>query len=243
MISLIIPLFNEEENLKLYPEELFPVVNNISKKYNIKFEYVFIDDGSSDNTLREIKNLTQDLKFYKIIHHDKNQGMGAAIKTGIKNSSGDCIICMDADLTFRPENIENLLIEFFKTNADCVSGSPYLEKDDLVDVDSYRLFLSKSINLLYRILLRKKITSISPIFRLYKMSALKDLNIVSNNFEINAEILSKLIINGKTIVEVPVPLYKRRYGYSKINVKKEIINNLKLIAKIIKVKYFRTAWD
>jgi len=75
------------------------------------------------------------------------------------------------------------------------------------------------------------------------MSALKDLNIVSNNFEINAEILSKLIINGKTIVEVPVPLYKRRYGYSKINVKKEIINNLKLIAKIIKVKYFRTAWD
>lgn len=243
MISLVIPLFNEEENLQLYNKELFPVVNNISRKYNTEFEYVFVNDGSSDRTLEIVKDISQSLPSYKIISHERNRGLGAAIRTGITESSGDYIVCMDADLTFRPENIEDLLVEFFRTNADCVSGSPFLEKDHLKDIDSHRLFLSKSINVLYRLLLGKRITSISPIFRLYKKTALKDLNLVSNNFNINAEILSKLIINGKVVTEIPVPLYKRRFGYSKINVKKEIANNIKLIGKIVKVKYFGRSWD
>lgn len=243
MISLIIPLFNEEENINLYREDLFPIVKKISEKYNVEFEYIFVDDGSSDNTRGMLENVSYDLKNWKLISHDRNRGLGAAIKTGIENSNGDCIICMDADLTFRPENIEDLLIKFVKTNADCISGSPYLEKEHIMDIEPHRLFLSKSINLIYRILLGKRITAISPIFRLYKKSVFRDMELKSNNFEINAEILSKLIINGKTVEEIPVPLYKRRYGYSKINVKKEIINNILLIGKIVKVKYFHGSWS
>jgi len=243
MISLIIPLFNEEENINLYREDLFPVVKKISEKYNVEFEYIFVDDGSSDNTREMLEKVSYDLEYWKLISHDRNRGLGAAIKTGIENSSGDCIICMDADLTFRPEHIEDLLIHFFKTNADCISGSPYLEKEHIMDIEPHRLLLSKSVNLIYRVLLGKRITAVSPIFRLYKKSVFRDMELKSNNFEINAEILSKIIINGKTVEEIPVPLYKRRYGYSKINVKKEIINNIILIGKIVKVKYFHGSWS
>lgn len=243
MISLIIPLFNEEENINLYREDLFPVVKKISEKYNVEFEYIFVDDGSSDNTREMLEKVSYDLEYWKLISHDRNRGLGAAIKTGIENSGGDCIICMDADLTFRPENIEDLLIHFFKTNADCISGSPYLEKEHIMDIEPHRLLLSKSVNLIYRVLLGKRITAVSPIFRLYKKSVFRDMELKSNNFEINAEILSKIIINGKTVEEIPVPLYKRRYGYSKINVKKEIINNIILIGKIVKVKYFHGSWS
>jgi hypothetical protein len=67
--------------------------------------------------------------------------------------------------------------------------------------------------------------------------------ITSGNYEINAEILSKLIIQGKRVVEVPVPLLKRKFGVSKINVLKEIKNNIILLYKIVKTKYFHLVWN
>jgi hypothetical protein len=68
------------------------------------------------------------------------------------------------------------------------------------------------------------------------------MNITSNNFEINAEIISKLLINGKIVVEVPVPLLKRKYGVSKINIRKEMTNYIFLMYRIFKTKYLHSAW-
>ena len=110
------------------------------------------------------------------------------------------------------------------------------------EVTPFRLLMSKSVNFLYRVLLGSKITCVSPIFRLYRTKLLRDLNITSNNFEINAEIISKLLIIGKTVVEVPVPLLKRKYGTSKINVRKEIANYMRLMWKIFKTKYLHKEW-
>ena len=149
---------------------------------------------------------------------------------------------MDADLTFRPVDVEKLLAKFTETHADCISGSPYLENGLMEEVTPFRLLMSKSVNFLYRVLLGSKITCVSPIFRLYRTKLLRDLNITSNNFEINAEIISKLLIIGKTVVEVPVPLLKRKYGTSKINVRKEIANYMRLMWKIFKTKYLHKEW-
>jgi hypothetical protein len=68
------------------------------------------------------------------------------------------------------------------------------------------------------------------------------MNITSNNFEINAEIISKLIISGKKVVEIPVPLLKRKHGESKINIKKEVKNNILLLFKIFETKYLHREW-
>lgn len=242
MISLIIPLYNEEENVKIYPKELFPVVDQIAMDFNEKLEYVFVDDGSNDHTLITLNEITKGRTDIKINAHGINRGLGAAIKTGIRYSGGDLIICMDADLTFRPENIRDLLSGYYETHADCVSGSPYLHEGHMGSVAAHRALISKSINVIYRLLLGARITAISPIFRLYTKSAIGSISISSNNFEINAEILAKLLMSGKKIHEVPVPLYQRRFGVSKINIRKEIVNNIKLIYKIINVKYFHASW-
>jgi hypothetical protein len=132
--------------------------------------------------------------------------------------------------------------KYHETHADCISGSPYLEKGLMEEVTPFRLLMSKSVNFLYRLLLGGKITCVSPIFRLYKRSVLIEMKISSRNFEINAEIISKLLIEGKKVVEVPVPLLKRKYGESKINIKKEIKNNILLLFKIINTKYFHQEW-
>jgi len=113
----------------------------------------------------------------------------------------------------------------------------------LEEVTPLRFFLSASVNFLYRLLLGKKITSVSPIFRLYKREELEKITISSSNFEINAEIISKFIIAKKNVVEVPVPLLRRKYGYSKINIRKEIKNNIIILFKIFRTKYLHSEWE
>jgi dolichol-phosphate mannosyltransferase len=242
MISLIFPLYNERDNVTHYPADLFPIIDDIAQKTNERFEFIFIDDGSRDDTVEQLREITLGRRDVKILVHKKNSGMGTAIKTGLLASRADLIITMDADLTFRPVDVIKLIEKYRETNADCISGSPYLENGLMEEVTPFRLLMSKTVNFLYRMLLGSRITCVSPIFRLYKRKILIEMDITSRNFEINAEIISKLLIQGKTVVEVPVPLLKRKFGESKINIKKEIKNYLLLLYKIFKTKYLHQDW-
>jgi dolichol-phosphate mannosyltransferase len=243
MISFIIPLFNEAENARLYPERLFPIAGPIVERYGETCEYILVDDGSMDTTLDELNKLKVLLKNVIVVSHGVNRGMGIAVRTGLAHSKGDLVIMMDSDLTYRPEDIDKLLKAYRETGADCISASPYRGKDLSAGISSpFRLFISKSVNYLYQVLLQYDLTCVSGIFRLYKKKALDELTLESNNFEICAEIISKLILNGKSVHEVGVKVYSREYGESKLNVKKEVVNNLRILSKIFKVKYIRQKW-
>ena len=242
MISIIVPLYNERDNVIHYNNDLFPIIDDIGKKFDEKFEFIFVDDGSRDDTVERLNQITGNRLDIQILKHEKNRGMGNAIKTGLTSCNGNLVITMDADLTFRPVDISILIQKYRETYADCISGSPYLEKGLMEEVTPFRLLMSKSVNFLYRLLLGSQISCVSPIFRLYKRSVLNEMDITSSNYEINAEIISKLIISGKNVVEVPVPLLKRKYGVSKINFLKEIKNYILLLYKIIKTKYLHKDW-
>jgi len=244
MISIVIPLYNEEENAALYPEKLFPIVELIAKQYNEDCEFVLVDDGSQDATLEVLHGLQKNQTNVIVVPHGVNKGMGAAVKTGFAHSSGNLIITMDSDLTYRPDDIDKLLAAYTETGDDCISASPYRGKDLANEITSpFRFFISKSVNFLYKILLRNDITCVSAIFRLYKKEALEGMTFESNNFEIDAEIISKLILNGKTVKEIGVKLYVREFGESKLYVKKEVINNLKILSKIFKSQYLKKKWE
>ncbi|MDP3395072.1 MAG: glycosyltransferase family 2 protein [Methanoregula sp.] len=244
MISIIIPLFNEVDNARLYPERLFPIVGPIIEKYGETCEYILVDDGSRDTTLNELNKLKDRQKNVVVVPHGVNKGMGVAVRTGLTYCNGDLVIMMDSDLTYRPEDIEKLLAAYSETGADCISASPYLGKDLAKEISSpFRLFISKSVNFLYRVLLQDDLTCVSGIFRLYKKRALDDLTLDSKNFEICAEIISKLILNGKSVHEIGVKVYTREFGESKLNVKKEVVNNLRILSKIFKTKYLMRKWQ
>jgi dolichol-phosphate mannosyltransferase len=243
MISIIIPLFNERDNVVQYPADLFPVIDTIAEQCHETFEYVMVDDGSRDDTLAQLRSVAAGRQDVTFLSHAVNSGMGTAIKTGIAHARGDLVITMDSDLTFRPEDVKKLIVAYRKTGADCVSGSPYLEPGLMEEVTPFRLFLSRSINFLYRLLLHGNISCVSPIFRLYRKKIFDEITVTSKNFEINAEIISKLLIAGRTVVEVPVPLKKRRHGSSKINISKEAKNYLLLLYKIFLTKYLHREWQ
>ncbi len=243
MISIVVPLYNERENIITYDSLLFPVVDSIAESARFAVEYIMVDDGSQDDTLLQLQMMESMRKDVRVIAHGTNKGMGAAVRTGINHSNGNLIVTIDSDLTFRPAEIGRLIEAYNRTGADCVSGSPYLFKNPVNDVSFVRLVLSRAVNSLYRMMLGSNITSVSPIFRLYKREALCAMDIESNGFDINAEILAKLIIHNKKVVEIPVALHRRERGESKINVKREINNHVRLLLKIFKVKYLGVRWS
>jgi len=244
MISILIPLFNEAENARRYPERLFSVAGAIIERHGDISEYIFVDDGSRDTTHAELDKLATLQKNVVVVSYPKNKGMGSAIRTGLAYCSGQLVIMMDSDLTYHPEDIEKLLTAYEETGADCISASPYRRRDLAKEIASpFRLFVSKSVNFFYRVLLREDITCMSGIFRLYRKKALDEITLESNNFEICAEILAKLILNKKSVHEIGVKVYNREFGKSKLNVKKEILNNLRILFKIFKAKYLGRRWQ
>ena len=243
MISIVIPLYNERENILTYKDELFQKIDDIAGVTGESFQYVLVDDGSLDDTYPLLQNLARERTDVTVLTNGMNKGMGAAIKHGLQHCRGDLIVTMDSDLTFRPEDVKGLIDAYRRSHPDCVSGSPYLGRGLMEEVTFFRYLLSKTVNSLYRILLGAKITYVSPIFRLYKKDVLDAMCIQSDNFEINAEILAKLILSGKSVVEIPVKLHTRKYGESKIDINKEIVNHVRLLTRIAKIRVFKGDWD
>lgn len=187
------------------------------------------------NTLRKLE---EKYPFIRIVRHRENKGLASAIKTGIDNVKGELTVTIDADFTFHPSQIKNLLDCFQKEDIDIVIGSPALSEGYSNDIPRYRIWLSNIGRMLYNIALGEKLTAVTPIFRLYKTEELRKIELnpkptPQGGFSINAEILAKLLFNGCKVVEIPANLTVREYGESKLNNLREIVSQLILVSKII----------
>lgn len=212
--------------------ELWPVLERL----NFDFEVVVVDDGSVDKTVEELKKINK--PQLRLVVYSPHKGLGAAVRAGITASTGDYTVVLDSDFTFHPNLIPALLTALqANPQADFIIGSPNLGGYG-ENIPAWRMFVSKVANAVYRILLGKPITSINQIFRLYKTEELKDLSLEAIGFDINAEILFKLVFRGKKFIEVPAKLTSRIYGTSKLNYVREIRRHFILILKIIKWKLF-----
>ncbi len=230
MISFIFPAFNEAENIKRFTTEVMPVFDQLGESYEI----IIVDDGSRDETAAVARGLNH--PAVRLVQHDRNRGLGAAIRTGIKEAKGDIVITMDSDLTFSPTLVAPMLERFRRGDVDVVSGSPKLAGFGK-DIPSYRVFVSHAATLIYRLVMGARVTTVSPIFRLYKREQLLSLPLQSTGFDINAEILFYLIRNGARIAEIPAPLTQRLHGESKLNYRKEMIRHLRLLRRMLALRF------
>jgi dolichol-phosphate mannosyltransferase len=225
-ISFLLPCFDEQDNIRYIEDELFPIVSSYDH------EVIFVDDGSSDRTGELLEELRGRHPRVTVLRHERNRGLGAAIRTGLEHATGELAVVLDSDLTFHPAQIPDLLERFREGDADCVVGSPALQGYDRA-IPRYRVLLSRSVNRIYRVVLGEDITGVSTIFRLYKVPQIRELALRSDGFEINAEIVAKLLLARRTVVEVPARLTQRRFGESKLNNVREARNHLRLIGRIL----------
>lgn len=116
MISIIVPCFNEQEVIPIFFDEL----EKTRKKINTDFEYIFIDDGSTDGTLDVIRSLSKEKNYVRFISFSRNFGKESALYAGLKASNGSLVTVMDADLQDPPELLPQMIELIETTDVDCV---------------------------------------------------------------------------------------------------------------------------
>ncbi len=231
--SIIIPCYNEEAGIPHLSEKLTGPLKTISEKYTP--ELIFVDDGSTDKTNELLHHHFSKLPNTKIIKHEQNKNLGAALKTGFSYATGDYIAALDSDCTYHPQLLTTMM-EMFDTNTDIVTVSPYHPKGKVNNVPAYRIFLSKSISRIYRILLSSDLYTFTAMVRVYKKPVIQNIQFKSNTFLSVTEIMIKSLLKGYHVKELPAELNVRKFGASKMKTFRVIIDHLGLIGRIIRYK-------
>lgn len=215
-LSVIIPVYNEESTVG----ELLRRVIAVKLPADIKKEIVVVDDGSSDKTSKVLSEFEIKKLKFKIIRHKKNLGKGAAVRTGVKNSTGDLMLIQDADLEYDPDDYSKLLVPFFKKNASVVYGSrlinyPLRFWGKNKTILPFHLIANKFLTGLTNLLYGSNLTDMETCFKVFKKEIIRQLDLKSDKFDIEPEITAKILKKGITIAEVPVKVSPRTYKEGK----------------------------
>ncbi len=218
MLSVILPCHNEKASVARFSDELFPALDALG----VPREVIAVDDGSSDGTGGELRNLAAERRDFRALVYEHRRGLGAALRTGFAAASGDWIATLDADMTFHPSQLRAMLDCQQATGADMVCGSPFISAAGAVQVRWWRRWPSLLVNGFFRRICGPQLTAYTPIFRLYRAEVLRSLRLESTGFEINAEIAARLLAAGRPVAEVPAVLTARRQGLSKLSPLREL---------------------
>ncbi len=197
-ISVVVPLMNEEDNIKYLIEE----VDKALKDFD--YELILVDDGSTDNTVEEIKKYMNDKT--KLVILNRNYGQTSAMAAGIEVANGDIIVTIDGDLQNDPSDIP-MMIEKLKEGYDVVAGIRAKRQDEPL-----RKFLSKIANKIIRKITGVYISDYGCTLKVFKKDVAKNLQLYGELHRF-IPILAKMY--GAKITEVPVKHHERKFGKSK----------------------------
>jgi glycosyltransferase involved in cell wall biosynthesis len=233
-ISIIIPVFNEEFTILKVLKKIKEVQKNISQD----FEIIVINDGSTDNTIKILKE--NEIFYDKLIDVSINRGKGNAINEGFKNSSGDIILIQDADLEYNPEEYQKLLMPFQKFNADVVFGSRFKSSEINRVLFFWHSLANKMITLVSNVFSDLNLTDVETGYKVFKKDIIKEINIEEKRFGFEIEITHK-IANLKPkpkIFEVGISYNGRTYAEGKKIGIKDAVRAMYCIIKFGFIKRF-----
>ena len=201
-ISVVLPAYNEEENIK---NTLSNCINFLSKKFE-DYEIIAVNDGSSDLTKVEIEKMMHENSRIELIDHSVNQGYGAALNSGFECASKDYIFLMDSDGQFDIKDID--LMTPFVTGQNVVLGYRKNRADNFIRSLNAYLY-----NLYIKLLFGLRVKDIDCAFKLFPKTAYEKIKpIKSRGALYSAELLIKLVRNGYKVKEIGVNHYPRSYG-------------------------------
>ena len=211
-LSIIVPVYNEEETLQLIFSRMMQVP---LLQYNK--EFIFIDDCSNDRSLEilyEIKSLNPQENII-ILKHEKNQGKGRAIRTGFENFTGDLVLIQDADLEYHPNDYPKLLKPFEETNADVVYGSRFLGGSYVRVLYFWHYLGNRVLTFFSNMLTNLNLTDMETCYKVFKREVIQKISLTSNRFGMEPEITSKIARLHCAIYEVPISYEGRTYADGK----------------------------
>jgi glycosyltransferase involved in cell wall biosynthesis len=226
MISVIVPLFNEEESVV----ELSITLKKVLERLKVNYEVIFIDDGSTDSSFLKINEINHLNNRFKCIKFKRNYGKSAALSAGFQTANGDYIITMDADLQDDPEEIP-ALISKLNDGYDLVSGWKKKRHDPFIKKHTSKLF-----NFVTSRLVGLKLHDYNCGLKAYKKDVIKNIKVYG---EMHRYIPAIAFLSGYKVTEVPVTHHPRKFGKTKFGSSRFINGLLDLITVLFTTKYIK----
>ncbi len=217
-ISVVIPLFNEEESIG----ELYHWICTVMDSHGFSFEVIFVDDGSTDASWTILEKLAENDSRLKAIHFRRNHGKSAGLNVGFEAAQGEVVITMDADLQDSPEEIPELYSMIINDHYDLVSGWKKKRYDPLSKTIPTKLF-----NWATRRMSKVKLHDFNCGLKAYRLEVVKTVN-VHGEMHRYIPFLAKNVGFHK-IGEKVVKHQQRKYGYSKFGIERFINGYLDLL--------------
>lgn len=192
-ITIVIPVYNEKDFLL----ELLTKVEQVD--FGLEKEIILVDDYSTDGT----KDLYSGLP-HKVFFHEKNQGKGAALRTGIKEATGDIIIIQDADLEYNPEDYLPLVELIKNDKADVVYGSRFADGRNSGNFLLLSFIANKILTLLTNVLFGARLSDMETCYKAFRQEFIKNIDIKSNRFDFEPEITAKVLKQKVRFAELPI---------------------------------------
>ncbi|OUW34661.1 MAG: glycosyl transferase [Flavobacteriaceae bacterium TMED179] len=214
ILTVIIPVYNEENTI-------VKILNSLEKVIlinDIKKEYIIVNDCSTDNSLKIIKNYIElnNVINIKVFSHEINKGKGASIHTGIKEATGNYIIIQDADLEYNPQEFNLLLKPVIDGFADVVYGSRFLGGNPRRVLFFFHTIGNKFLTFLSNLFTNINLSDMETCYKLFKSEHLKNLKLNENRFGFEPEVTAKISRVPKIrIYEVGISYYGRTYEEGK----------------------------
>ncbi len=205
MISIVVPVFNEEENVPTLHREIAEAM------HGYETEVIFVDDGSRDGTYKALQNIRTAGHRVKVIKFNRNYGQSAALSAGVAHAKGEVVVTMDGDLQNDPADIP-MMIDKLNEGYDFVAGWRFNRKDRFL-----KKIFSRFGYLLRRIIIGRVVHDSGCTLRVYRKKAAADMDLMG---EMHRYISETLMLKGYSVAEVKVNHRPRTHGTSKYSMNK-----------------------
>lgn len=211
-LSIVIPCYNEKETIEAIVDAV--IEGSTSLEGIEETEIIIVDDKSNDGTEEILKNKIRS-QIGKIIFHDKNQGKGAALRTGFENATGDIIMVQDADLEYDPREYPKLLAPILRNKADVVYGSRFAGGEAHRVLYFWHMMGNRFLTLTSNMFTNLNLTDMETGYKVFRKEIIKSIRIEENRFGFEPEITAKIARMNCNIYEVGISYYGRTYKEGK----------------------------
>jgi glycosyltransferase involved in cell wall biosynthesis len=206
LLSVIVPAYNESATVEVALRRIREVA--------LRLEIIAVNDASNDGTGTILDRLVEKGLVDRVVHHDKNRGKGAAIRSGIAVATGDAVVVQDADLEYDPQDLPALLLPIRSRQADAVYGSRFQGGPHRV-LYFWHFVGNRVLTLLSNMFTNLNLTDLETCYKLVRTGLIKRLPLSSNRFGFEVEITARLAQARARIWEIPISYSGRTYEEGK----------------------------
>lgn len=186
-LTLVVPCYNEELTLAHCIERVLEL-----RSEQLKLEIIIVDDCSKDTSLEVAQELERNYPEIRVLHHEVNQGKGAALRTGFAHATGDFVGIQDADLEYEPLEYRKLLEPLLRDEVDVVFGSRYLRPNSRKVLYFWHSWMNKTLTFVSNMMTNLDISDMETCYKLFRREIIQSIDLKENRFGFEPEVVAKI---------------------------------------------------